>query len=155
MGTKVVDDSSIPIIKGVAAYPPTLRGPMEGRSRKRLGDAVGIKNFGINLGILEPGAWSAQRHWHTRQDELVYVLEGELTLVTSAGEQTVRKGAVIGFTANSGDGHRLENRTKSRAVYIEVGDRLPGDEVVYPDVDMAAKQNPVGYAFSKKDGSTF
>ncbi|HEY5607493.1 MAG TPA: cupin domain-containing protein [Alphaproteobacteria bacterium] len=151
----VVDVATIPEQRGVAVYPPYLSEKMKGRARRRLGDAVGLKNFGVNLIALEPGCWSAQRHWHTRQDELVYVLEGELTLHTNDGAQAVKPGMVVGFPANCGDGHRFENTGKTTAKYIEVGDRLPGDEVVYPDVDMAARQGMPAYAFTKKDGSAF
>lgn len=151
----VVDPATLPEQKGVGVYPPHLRVGLEGRARRRLGDAVGVKNFGVNLTTLEPGTWSAQRHWHTRQDELVYVLEGELTLHTNDGTQVVKAGMVIGFPANCGDGHRLQNTGKVPAKYLEVGDRLPGDEVVYPDVDMAAKMNPPSSQFTKKDGTPF
>ena len=150
----VVDVATIPEQRGVAVYPPNLGEKMKGRVRRRLGDAVGLKNFGVNLITLEPGCWSAQRHWHTRQDELVYLLEGELTLHTNDGAQVVKSGMVVGFPANCGDGHRFENTGKTTAKHVEVGDRLPGDEVVYPDVDMAAKQG-IAYAFTKKDGSAF
>ena len=151
----VVDPAKVPEQKGVSAYPPYLAEKLKGRARRRLGDAAGVKNFGVNLTSLEPGTWSAQRHWHTRQDELVYVLEGELTLYTNNGSQVVRAGMVVGFPANCGDGHRLENTGKTVAKYLEIGDRLPGDEVVYPDVDMAAKQGLPAYSFTKKDGSAF
>lgn len=151
----VIDPATVPEQKGVAVYPPHLRVGLEGRARRRLGDAVGIKNFGVNLTTLEPGSWSAQRHWHTRQDELVYVLEGELTLHTNDGAQKLKPGMVVGFPANCGDGHRLENTGKTLARYLEVGDRLPGDETVYPDVDMAAKQNLPTSQFTRKDGTPF
>jgi uncharacterized cupin superfamily protein len=136
-------------------YPPHLRGHFEGRAKRRLGDAVGMKNFGVNLATLEPGAWSAHRHWHTRQDEMIYLLEGELTLVTDAGRRLLEAGAVVGFPANSGEGHNLINTGTTRAVYLEIGDRLPGDEVFYPDVDLTARQNTPSYRFAKKDGSEF
>src|SRR5260221_12531464 len=105
----VIDPMAVPEQKGVMVYPPHLREQMNGRARRRLGDAVGLKNFGVNLTALEPGTWSAQRHWHTRQDELVYVLEGELTLHTNDGAPKLKPGMAIGFPANCGDGHRLEN----------------------------------------------
>ena len=136
-------------------YPPHLREHFEGRSKRRLGDAVGMKNFGVNLATLEPGAWSAHRHWHTRQDEMIYLLEGELTLVTDGGREVLKAGAVVGFPANSGAGHNLVNTGTSKAVYLEIGDRLPGDEAFYPDVDLTARQNPPSYRFIKKDGSEF
>jgi uncharacterized cupin superfamily protein len=108
-------------------YPPHLTGHFEGRSKRRLGDAVGMKNFGGNLATLEPGAWSAHRHWHTRQDEVIYLLDRELTLVTDGGRGVLKPGVVVGFPANSGEGHNFINTRKSKAVYLEIGDRLPGD----------------------------
>jgi len=134
-------------------YPPHLREHFEGRSKRRLGDAVGMKNFGVNLATLEPGAWSAHRHWHTRQDEMIYLLEGELTLVNDSGRKLIKPGMAVGFPANAREGHNLVNTGTTTAVYIEVGDRLPGDDVFYPDVDLEAKQNNPSYKFTKKDGT--
>jgi len=90
----------------------------------------------VNLVTVPPGAWSALRHWHTRQDEFVYVLDGELALVTDAGEQILRPGMAAGFPAGTPDGHHLVNRSTAPATYLEVGDRVPGDEVHYPDADL-------------------
>ena len=146
--------ADIPASKSVI-YPPHLSGHFEGRAKRRLGDAVGMKNFGVNLTMLEPGAWSAHRHWHTRQDEMIYLLEGELTLVTDGGRQVLKPGAVVGFPANSGEGHNLINTGTITAIYLEIGDRLPGDDVFYPDVDLTARQNAPSYRFTKKDGSEF
>ena len=109
-----------------------------------------MKNFGVNLTTLEPGAWSAHRHWHTRQDEMIYLLEGELTLVTDGGRQVLKPGAVVGFPANSGEGHNLINTGTITAIYLEIGDRLPGDDVFYPDVDLTARQNAPSYRFTKR-----
>ena len=119
-----------------SSYPSPLDLPCRARRKRALGNEVGLTHFGVNLTRLEPGAWSAQRHWHTREDEFVYVLDGELTLVTEGGEQTLRPGLVAGFPAGAPDGHHLVNRTDRPAVYLEVGDRAPGDEVHYPDVDL-------------------
>ncbi len=134
-------------------YPQHLRGPFEGRAKRRVGEAVGMKNFGFNLTTLAPGAWSSHRHWHTRQDEMIYLLEGELTLVTDRGRTVLKPGMAAGFPANSGEGHNLVNTGTTNAVYVEVGDRLPGDDVFYPDVDLEARQNTPSYKFTKKDGS--
>ena len=150
----VVYMTEVPASKNVI-YPQHLREHFDGRTKRRLGDAVGMKNFGVNLTTLEPGAWSAHRHWHTRQDEMIYLLEGELTLVTDKGRQLLKPGAVVGFPANSSEGHNLINTGTSTAVYVEIGDRLPGDEVFYPDVDLMAKQNTPSYRFTKNDGSEF
>ena len=112
-----------------SAYPEPLRAPCVARGKKALGSELGLTRFGVNLTRLEPGAWSAQRHWHTRQDEFVYVVEGELVLVTDAGEQTLHAGMAAGFPAGKADGHHLINRSAAPAVYLEVGDRTAGDEV--------------------------
>jgi uncharacterized cupin superfamily protein len=134
-------------------YPPHLSGPFKGRAKRRVGEAVGMKNFGFNVATLEPGAWSSHRHWHTRQDEMIYLLEGELTLVNDSGRKLIKPGMAVGFPANAGEGHNLVSTGTTTAVYIEVGDRLPGDDVFYPDVDLEAKQNNPSYKFTKKDGT--
>ena len=117
-------------------YPPPLDEPCRHRGKRALGNELGLTHFGVNLTRLEPGAWSAQRHWHTRQDEFVYVLQGELVLVTDAGEQTLRAGMAAGFPAGKPEGHHLVNRSHAPALYLEVGDRTSGDEAHYPDVDL-------------------
>ena len=119
-----------------SAYPAPLDEPCRNRGKRALGNELGLTHFGVNLTRIEPGAWSALRHWHTRQDEFVYVLEGELVLVTDAGEQTLRPGMAAGFPAGKNDGHHLINRSTRPALYLEVGDRGPGDEVHYPDADL-------------------
>jgi uncharacterized cupin superfamily protein len=148
----VVAVADVPLNKSII-YPPHLKAPFEGRAKRRVGDAVGMKNFGFNITTLEPGAWSSHRHWHTRQDEMIYLLEGELTLVTDSGRSVIKPGTAVGFPANSGESHNLINSGTTTAVYIEVGDRLPGDEVTYADVDLAARQNTPSYSFTKRDGS--
>jgi uncharacterized cupin superfamily protein len=135
-----LDPATVPERTG-SSYPAPLDVPCRARGKRALGNEVGLTHFGVNLTRLEPGAWSAQRHWHTRQDEFVYVLEGELTLVTDAGEQTLRPGMAAGFPAGAPDGHHLVNRTERTALYLEVGDRTPGDEVHYPDVDLFVDVN--------------
>ena len=119
-----------------SAYPEPLRAPCVARGKKALGSELGLTRFGVNMTRLEPGAWSAQRHWHTRQDEFVYVLDGEVTLITDAGEQTLGPGMAAGFPAGVADGHHLVNRTDRPALYLEVGDRSLDDEVHYPDADL-------------------
>jgi uncharacterized cupin superfamily protein len=126
-----------------SGYPGSFAQPCATRSKRALGDAFGLQNFGVNLVRLPPGVWSSQRHWHTRQDELVYVVEGEITLVTDAGEQILKPGMVAGFPAGKADGHHLVNKSKRDAVYLEVGDRSSGDEVDYPDIDLKAKLGEV------------
>jgi uncharacterized cupin superfamily protein len=119
-----------------SAYPASLGERCQGRAKQALGNELGLTHFGVNLTRIEPGSWSALRHWHTRQDEFVYVLQGVLVLVTDAGEQTLRAGTAAGFPAGKADGHHLVNRSTVPAVYLEVGDRVPGDEVHYPDADL-------------------
>ena len=130
-----LDPATVPSRTGTA-YPEPFRAPCEARAKQALGNELGILSFGVNLVRLEPGSWWSQRHWHSRQDEFVFVLEGEITLVTDAGEQLLRPGTAAGFPAGKADGHHLVNRTDRVAVYLEVGDRAPDDEVTYPDIDM-------------------
>jgi uncharacterized cupin superfamily protein len=139
-----------------SSYPTEeLRSVTVGRSKQALGDALGLQTFGVNLVRLEPGAMSSVRHWHTRQDEFIYVLEGELTLVTENGEQALGAGLCAGFPAGKADGHHLVNHSDRVVVYLEVGDRLPGDKAHYPDEDLAAKATRGAYEFSHKDGTPY
>jgi uncharacterized cupin superfamily protein len=138
-----VEAISVPSVSGTN-YPEHLRKFVAGRSKRKLGDAFGLRNFGVNLTTLAPGAMSALRHWHTKQDEFVYIVEGEAVLVTDAGEQVLRPGMVAGFPAGKEDGHHLINRSQRDVVYIEIGDRLPGDAADYPDMDMVTRQQPDG-----------
>ncbi|CAO3375109.1 cupin domain-containing protein [Azospirillum argentinense] len=147
----VLDPAAIGAKLGATDYPEPFRAAVAGRLRKRLGNPLGITNFGVNLTRLEPGAASALRHWHTRQDEFVYVLEGELTLVTDAGETILRPGMCAGFPAGRPDGHQLVNRSDEPATYLEVGDRSAGDEAHYPDEDL--RYDGVTDLFTHRDGS--
>jgi uncharacterized cupin superfamily protein len=119
--------------------------------RRRLGHAAGLTQFGVNRLELKPGVWSSQRHWHTRNDEFVYVLEGAVTLITDAGEEVLRAGDCAGFKAGDPDGHHLINRTDRDAVVLEIGASFPDDETDYSDIDMHA--TPQGY--ERKDGTRF
>ena len=149
-----IDPLSVEAIDG-SSYPDEFKAPVAGRSKRRLGDALGLKNFGVNLSTIKPGSRSALRHWHTRQDEFVYILSGELVLVTDDGEQALCPGMVAGFPAGKADGHHLINRGNIDAVYLEVGDRTAGDEVDYPDEDLAARITPQGRRFMHKDGTLY
>lgn len=123
--------------KDGSGYPPPYDIPCRARVRRALGDAAGLSQFGVNLLELPPGAWSSQRHWHTGEDEFVWVVEGEVVLVTDAGEDVLRAGDCAGFRANVADGHHLQNRSLSRALVLEIGSRLPEtDAADYPDIDM-------------------
>ncbi len=134
-----------------SGYPPPFDAPCLRRIRRQLGDAAGLTDFGVNLLRLPPGTWSSQRHWHTVEDEFVYVLEGELTLVTDAGEELLRAGDCAGFKAGLRDGHHLQNRTKQDAVALEIGSRKVDDEGEYSDIDM--RFGPEGYCH--KDGKPY
>jgi uncharacterized cupin superfamily protein len=134
-----------------SGYPPPYGAPCAARVRQRLGDAAGLTDFGVNLLRLPPGTWSSQRHWHTAEDEFVYVLEGEVVLVTDAGEETLRQGDYAGFKAGDKDGHHLQNRSHADVVLLEVGSRKAEDAADYPDIDLSF--SPEGY--TRKDGSPF
>jgi uncharacterized cupin superfamily protein len=123
------------------------------RHNRRLGDHAGLKNFGVNLTRIVPGGQSSYRHAHSRQDEFVFVLEGEVVLQTNDGEQILKAGTCAGFPAGSGDAHRFINRSASDAKLLVIGDRSAGDEIAYPDVDMHAVLGPDdAYRFSTKSG---
>lgn len=147
---KRIDPKATPASVG-SSYPPPHRSPCAARVRHRLGDAAGLTDFGVNLLRLPPGTWSSQRHWHTAEDEFVYVLEGEVVLVTDAGEETLGPGDCAGFKAGVEDGHHLQNRSRADVVVLEVGSRKAEDAGDYPDIDM--RFSPDG--FTRKDGSSF
>jgi len=128
---------------------------VRGREKRVLGDPFGIGNFGVNLTRLKPGAISALRHAHAKQDEFVYILEGAPVLVTDAGETPLRPGMCAGFKAGTGDAHHLVNRTDSDVVFIEVGDRSPGDAVAYPDDDVQAVYVDGKFRYTRKDGTPY
>jgi uncharacterized cupin superfamily protein len=137
-------------------YPPPLSARVAGRLKRPLGDAFGLTSFGVNHTRLAPGAESALRHTHTRQDEFVYVLEGRPTLVTDDGELQLEPGMCVGFKAGDGNAHHIVNRTGADVVLIEVGDRTKGDEVNYPDDDFHAVRDPDGTPrFFHKDGKPY
>jgi uncharacterized cupin superfamily protein len=138
-----------------SGYPEPFRGRVAGRHRKRLGDAAGLKNFGVNLVTLDPGSESSMRHWHEKQDEFIFVLEGQVTLVTNAGRQTLGPGMAAGFPAGRPDGHHLVNETNRPALYLEIGDRTPDDSASYPDVDLAVRMVDGKWVYSRKDGRPY
>ncbi|MBI1213545.1 MAG: cupin domain-containing protein [Alphaproteobacteria bacterium] len=117
-------------------YPKPYDKPCLKRSRKRLGDAAKLTQFGVNLLTLKPGVWSAQRHWHTKEDEFIFIVKGEVVLVTDTGEQTLRAGDCAGFKAGKKNGHHLQNRSKREAVVLEVGTRSTDDATEYPGIDL-------------------
>ncbi len=134
-------------------YPPPFDQPVAQRRRQRLGDAGGLTQFGVNRIELPPGCWSGQRHWHAEEDEFVYVIAGEVVLVTDNGEELLRAGDCAAFPANTPNAHHLINRSANVAVCLEVGSRSPNDRVVYADIDMVydAKAD----AYFRKDGYNY
>lgn len=138
-----------------SAYPPPYDEDCKGRTKWALGDAVGLGQYGVNIVDLRPGVWSAQRHWHEREDEFIYVLKGEITLITDAGEQVLTPGMAAGFAAGDADGHHLVNKTSETVTYLEVGTRSQGDVVDYPDIDMKAHKENGVWAFTRKSGEPY
>lgn len=139
-----------------SSYPEPYASRVAGREKRPLGDLFGLSNFGVNLTRLKPGAVSSVRHAHARQDEFVYILEGHPTLVTDAGDTALAPGMCAGFKAGTGNAHHLVNRTPSDAVYLEIGDRTPGDSATYPDDDLKVVAAPGGgWVFTHRDGTPF
>jgi uncharacterized cupin superfamily protein len=136
-------------------YPQPFAARMAGRDKRPLGDVFGLKNFGVNLTRLAPGAVSALRHAHSKQDELIYILEGHPVLVTDTGETELEPGMCAGFRAGNGNAHHLVNRTEGNVVFIEVGDRTAGDSVVYPDDDIQATLVDGAWRFTRKNGTPY
>ena len=134
-------------------YPSEFNTPCAERIRQRLGDAGGLTDFGVNLVSLPPGNWSSQRHWHSHEDEFVYVLQGQLTLVEDDGETTLTTGDCASFAKDSGNGHHMINRGDSVAIYLEVGSRQPEDLTTCSDIDMMSA-NADG-RFVHKDGTPY
>jgi uncharacterized cupin superfamily protein len=130
-----IDIAAIPLRKG-SSYPAPFAQMAKDRAKRALGDFGWLQDFGVNLVTLPDGAWSSQRHWHTAEDEFVYVLSGELILVTDAGETVVKAGECAAFPKNTPDGHHFINRSGADAVYLEVGSRASRDVVHYSDIDM-------------------
>jgi len=135
-----------------SSYPAPFRADVAAREKRALGDAVGLSHFGVNLVRLPPGTASALRHWHKAEEEFVYVLQGEVELVTDAGAQTLGPGMAAGFPAGQPDGHQLVNRSNSDVLYLEVGDRRPEDEVEYPGLDLRLISLDGKDTFVHKDG---
>ena len=147
-----IDVAAVPKRKGTGS-PPQLNAPWAERVRQRLGDAGGLTDFGVNLMHLPPGNWSSQRHWHSHEDELVYVLVGELTLVEDDGETLLRAGDCATFAKGTGNGHHLINKSNAMAVYLEVGSRCPADVTICSDIDM--KSSNADGRFVHKDGTPY
>ena len=147
---KRIDIAALTPITGTT-YPPPYDEPCRIRQRTRLGDAAGLTQYGVNLLRLPPGSWSSQRHWHTAEDEFVYVVSGEVTLVTDAGPEVLKAGDAAGFKANDSNGHCLRNHSGQDAIVLEVGTRIPG-LAYYNDIDMMAQP---GGVYAHRDGTPY
>jgi uncharacterized cupin superfamily protein len=142
-------------IDSSTGYPEPFRQSVAGRSRKRLGNVVGLDQFGVNLTTLKPGAWSSQRHWHMAEDELIYMLEGEVVLCEDSGETVLKPGDAAGWKANTPNGHCLINRGTRDAVYLEIGTRAKRDRASYPDIDMVNEKDETGVRYLHKSGEPY
>lgn len=147
--TAILAETAGPLLQ-TTDYPDRYRERVKGRGKILLGEAFGLSNFGVNLTRLKPGAQSALRHFHTAQDEFVFVLEGEAVLITGSGETAIAAGMCAGFKAGVRDAHHLVNRSNKDVVYLEIGDRSEGDEVFYPDDDLHL---PPEGSYVHKDGT--
>jgi uncharacterized cupin superfamily protein len=146
-----IDPSAVPEQRGTR-YPEPFDAPCLARSWRRLGEGAGLTQFGVNLLRLEPGSWSSQRHWHSHEDEFVYVLHGTVVLVENRGEVILQAGECAGFKAGSEDGHCLQNRSGEPVELLVVGSRVPGDHGEYPDIDLAFTADD---RFVHKDGTPY
>jgi len=149
-----IDIASLPV-DSRSTYPEPFNRVVEGRSRKRLGNAAGLDQFGVNLTTLKPGAASALRHWHEKEDEFVYVLEGELVLIDDGGETVLKPGDAAGFKASVRNGHHLVNKSTRDAVYLEIGTRSKHERAEYSDVDMLVIRDEKGARYTHKDGRSY
>jgi uncharacterized cupin superfamily protein len=149
-----IDIAAIPVDTRTG-YPAPFNRAVEGRSRKRLGNAAGLDQFGVNLTRLAPGASSSQRHWHQHEDELVYVLEGEVVLIEDDGETTLRPGDAAAWKAGVANGHCLVNRGDHVAIFLEIGARGACEHVTYPDIDMRGERDGSVTRFVHKSGEPY
>jgi uncharacterized cupin superfamily protein len=138
------------------AYPPLFAGEVEGREKRALGDVFGLTQFGVNLTVLPPGRWSSHRHWHENEDELVYIVDGEVVLIDDEGEHPMSAGMCVGWKAGAPNGHHLINRSDRPATYLEIGTRASEDRVHYCEVDMDLKKEAGGpWKVRHKDGTSY
>ena len=151
---KKIDPSTLPVTLGTL-YPPPFDEPCVSRERRRLGDEAGLTQFGVNLLRLPAGAWSSQRHWHTHEDEFVYVLSGEVTLVTDDGEEVLKAGEAAGFKAGDSNGHCLQNRSGLDVLVLEVGSRMTGDGAFYSDIDLVAQPQGKPAIYTHRNGEPY
>jgi uncharacterized cupin superfamily protein len=149
-----IDIAKVPL-DTTTNYPPPFNKAVEGRSRKRLARAAGLDQFGVNVCTLKPGAASSQRHWHEKEDELVYVLDGEVVLVEDGGETVLKPGDAAAWKAGVANGHCLVNRSDRDAVFIEVGARASSEHAYYSDIDMMVERGDKGARYTRKNGEPY
>jgi uncharacterized cupin superfamily protein len=149
-----IDVAKLPV-DNRTGYPAPFDRAVVGRQRKRLGNAAGLDQFGVNLTTLKPSAASALRHWHEKEDELVYILDGEVVLIEDNGETVLKPGDAAGFRANSRNGHHLVNKSNRDAVYLEVGTRSKFERVEYPGVDLLVVRDDNGMRYTHKNGEPY
>jgi uncharacterized cupin superfamily protein len=147
--------AAAPERKTPSAYPEPFASRMQGRTKRPLGDLFGLTNFGVNLTTIVPGGVSALRHFHSKQDEFVYIISGTATLLTNSGESLLTTGMCVGFKAGNENSHQIRNESSETLVYLEVGDRSTGDQVTYPDDDIAARLIDGKWEFTHKDGAPY
>jgi uncharacterized cupin superfamily protein len=136
-------------------YPPVFAGAVRGREKRALGDFFGLTQYGVNLTTLAPGAWSSHRHWHEKEDEFIFVVEGEITLIDDAGEHLLKPGMCAGFKAGVANGHHLANKTKTPVTYLEIGSRAALERAHYPDVDMLFEKDGAKTTVTRRNGAPF
>ncbi len=149
---KKIDVASMPA-RGECDYPPPFDQPCRDQSSRRLARDAGLTKIGVNLTVLAPGTWSSQRHWHSHEDEFVWVVEGELTLVSDAGEEVLGAGDCVAFKAGDTDGHHLINRSDRPATILEIGHSDPNDVCTYSDIDM--RVGPGSTPYARQDGTPY
>jgi uncharacterized cupin superfamily protein len=149
-----IDIASVKVEESTG-YPEPFRSAVRGRLRQRLGDVVGLDQFGVNLTRLKPGAQSAQRHWHAAEDEFVFVVEGTLVLCENEGETVLKAGDAAGFKAGVANGHCLINRSGQDAVYLEIGTRAAREQADYPDIDLRVRKDENGVSYTHKSGEPY
>jgi len=149
-----IDIAKVPV-DSRTNYPEPFNRAVEGRLRRRLGNAAGLDQFGVNLTTLKPGSATALRHWHEKEDELIYILEGEVVLIDDAGETLLKRGDAAGFKANVRNGHHLVNKSKSDAVLLEIGTRSKNERAEYADIDMQVIRDESGFRYLHKDGEPY
>jgi uncharacterized cupin superfamily protein len=142
-------------VRTTSAYPPQFKKSVEGREKTVLSNLTGLTQFGVNRTRLKPGAASSLRHWHEQEDEFVYILEGELTLVEDSGETVLKAGDAAGWKAGVADGHMLVNNTTRDAVYLEIGSRAPRERAHYPDYDLVYTRDETGLRVTHRNGEPY